>query len=316
MKQYFLIMNPGSKSGRSKTLFSTIHNFFNENKLEYDYEVTTTLEDAENISKKASRKGYRKIVAVGGDGTINRVLNGLYDNGKRNSSARFGVIYTGTSPDFCKSFNIPVNVEQSLLTLKRGYETEITPGFIRFAKNHTTNSSERNSHDSVFACCANIGIGADLAEAANSGIRGVIGDFAGTFISLLKTLITFKSKSVTTKINNSEQKIRNLYNLSVGKTHHVASGIKIKNDLSFTDRRFYMLTVKDLTLFQIPNCLKSLYGGKQITDSSIFEYTYLENIEITGSNKPCRVEFDGDPAGYLPCKISTANDSLKLITDS
>ena len=58
----------------------------------------------------SNKEGIDNIIAVGGDGTINKVLNGFYnENGKRISSSRFGVIHTGTSPDFCKSYNIPTN---------------------------------------------------------------------------------------------------------------------------------------------------------------------------------------------------------------
>ena len=84
--------------------------------------MTECLHDAYLLSKNANNEGYDVIVAVGGDGTINKVLNGFYDDqGKRISRSRFAVIYTGTSPDFCKSYGIPLDIERAVNFIIRGH---------------------------------------------------------------------------------------------------------------------------------------------------------------------------------------------------
>jgi diacylglycerol kinase family enzyme len=300
--KYYFIMNPGSKGGNSQKKFTLIHQILMENHIEYDYEVTKNLDDAYTLSVKANEMGYDVIVAVGGDGTINRVLNGFYDkNGKRKSKAKFGVIYTGTSPDFCKSYNIPLKTDKALYTLIKGNTKSIGIGKIDFRDN-----------SKYFACCANIGLGATLARYANSGIRKYVGDKLGTFLSLIKTLCTYKP--ITVKLSKKYagdeeieyqkpeyQKIHHVYNISIGKTYYVASGLKIKSDLKEGEPKFYMLTIKDHPL----RAIYALYSGKK------FPLEYSGEITIEGEGE---VEFDGDEGGILPCTISLA-ENIEVICE-
>ena len=70
---------------------------------------------------------------MGGDGTINSVLNGFFDDkGNRISDSRMGVIYTGTSPDFCKSYNIPLNLDETVDTLVAQKCRKIKVGKVTF----------------------------------------------------------------------------------------------------------------------------------------------------------------------------------------
>ena len=121
----------------------------------------------------------RVIVAVGGDGTINRVLNGFYDErGNRISDASLGVLHTGTSPDFCKSYSIPCQLDQALdHAFRRLPEKdpgrEDRPGAAARIR-PSTRSPFRTTvvfHARYFACCANIGLGRPLpaVRTAESG---------------------------------------------------------------------------------------------------------------------------------------------------
>lgn len=284
--RYFLIMNPGSRSGRSESCFSYIHKGFQERKIEYQYAVTKSLEDAYELSVSANEQDFDVIVAVGGDGTINRVLNGFYrEDGKLRGQAIFGVIYTGTSPDFCKSYGIPLDKKEALDALRLANVRSIEVGRIEFS-----------DHVKYFVCCANIGLGATLADLANSGVRRRLGDQLGTFVSLLRTLKVYQPIDII--VNGS--KMNHLYNLSIGKTYHIASGLKIKNKLKSLDHQFYMLPIQKKILYH----LRCLYSGKDMP------LVYEKEIQIDGSG---RVEFDGDFGGYLPCKINSAED-LKIVT--
>ena len=275
---YFLIMNPGSKGGQSKKRFELIFKLLNENNIKYDFEYTKCLDDAYRLSRKANQNGYDVIVAVGGDGTINRVIKGFYDqNGKRLSKAKLGIIYTGTSPDFCKSYHIPLDTKRAIKAVVSGKSKEIGIGRI-----------ESGGKARFFACCANIGLGAMLANNANNGIRKILGDFFGTFISLIKTLINYKPIDVC--MNGKEYK--KVYNISVGKTFYVASGIKIKNELRLDDDRFYILTIQN----NIFDFMWRMYSGKPL------HLEYAKEINISGIGK---LEFDGDEGGELPCLITS-----------
>jgi diacylglycerol kinase family enzyme len=317
-----LIMNPGSRGGVSRKQFVRIFNTLDNNYIGYDYRITKNLDHAYRISAENSRAGYDVIAAVGGDGTINRVLNGFYDDsGCRTTNTKMGIIYTGTSPDFCKSYHIPVDIEKAINVLKKNRSIKIQIGRITFAKYFRDDLDRKpieacpDSETRYFGCCANIGLGAYLAGYANGGIRNIIGDGAGTFLSLMRTLIFYRAGSFTVCHDGRMETIENMYNMSVGKTFHIASGIKINHDLEHGDKRFYNLIIRNMKPWRLANLLKTAYGSKKIVNNSIASLQYSEVVEIYGNSKNPRLEFDGDAAGFLPCRIETAKDMLDLIVD-
>ncbi len=319
--KYFFVLNPGSKSGTSRKRFKAIFDMLDIRGLEYDYEVTNTLEDAFAMSRYANEKAdYHAIVAVGGDGTINRVLNGFFnEDGRRISSAKMGVVYTGTSPDFCKSYGIPLSLEKAVGTLIEDKSIRVSVGKIKLASSIMKEYDARPVNSDpifktrYFACCANAGLGAELARRANSGIRGVIGDRLGTFVALLKTLFSYTPVDFMVKVDGEIQRIEKVYNISIGRTYHIASGIKVKNRLSPEDNTFYKLVAKDMALADLPRVIKKVYSGKHIHNDKNLSLDYCRTFEILGNSNCPEVEFDGDPAGFLPCRIETAAECLELI---
>jgi diacylglycerol kinase family enzyme len=313
-KDCFFIFNPGSRGGRSGKLIGKILGLLREHGVRCAYKITETLEDAYRFSLDANNEGFPMIVAVGGDGTINRALNGFYrEDGTRVSRSFMGVVYTGTSPDFCKSCGIPYNdVDASVRCLLRRGIKRIDIGRVTFSA-----EPARVGHTLTryFACCANVGLGADLASYANGGIRKYLGDTAGTFVSLIRTLIAYRPAAVRITRDDVEETIEGLFNLSIGRTRHIASGIKVTHDLEPGDGRFYLLTVKNLGLGDLPSCFRQIYGGNPIENSDTIAFSYCRKIEIGRCDRNPRIEFDGDPQGYLPCAISMATEPLDLVVD-
>lgn len=311
--KYFFIFNPGSRNGKSKDSIFRIRDLLSERKVDYEYGITESLQDAYRLSKKANESAYDVIVAVGGDGTINKVLNGFYDdNGSRISGAKMGVIYTGTSPDFCKSYRVPYKqINGAINVLLKGNTAGIQVGKIIL-----TNETRSGSVTRYFSCCVNVGLGASAARYANSGIRRIAGDHLGTFSSLLKAFMNYRPIELSVSFDGKKELIPKLYNLSIGKTFYIASGIKVNNALDPGDNMFYALTVRDVSWSKVLYCAKAIYSGKQISNNETVNLKYSKNVEIFSDGSPVEIEFDGDPQGFLPCRIEMAKDKLELINEA
>ncbi len=321
--RYFLIINPGSGGEKSREKLDKILSTLNERSIEFDYKLTDSLEDAYNLSVMGNKNGYDVILAVGGDGTINRVINGFYDQlGRRISAAKLAVIHTGTSPDFCKSYNVPLDMDQAINIALVGKNKKILIGKISHTCECEKNldgqplgEKKENVQTSYFACCANIGLGASVARGANSGIRKYLGDFAGTFLSLIRTLLNYKPNNFTVSFDGQKQVLENLYNLAVGKTTYIASGIKVKNDLSSAEGRFYNLIIKEISIANLTSVIRRIYSGKRFANNNTMSLQYARVIEVYGNGRNPELEFDGDPRGFLPCVIEAAVDPLELICE-
>lgn len=307
---YFLIINPGSNHKRSMKIIPKLLGFLKSRNIDFDYILTNTLSDAKKYSQDAVFRGYDVVVAVGGDGTINQVLNGFYDeHGCRRSKSIMGVIHTGTSPDFCLSYGIPINLISAMETLIKGFTREISIAQIEYQ----SKSSERIT--GYFACCASFGLGAQVALLSNSGIRKYLGDTLGTFVSIIISLFKYKSNDLEMCCDDQKVKIEKNFNTFIGKTSFIASGMKIAHQLSHQDSRLYLLTLKKITLKNLYSALKSIYSGREIENTNFIEMSYHKSIEIFKGQRNQQIEFDGDPQGDLPCKISIAQDRLELIVN-
>jgi diacylglycerol kinase family enzyme len=162
----------------------------------------------------------------------------------------------------------------------------------------------------------NVGIGASVARYANSGVRKFAGDHLGTFWALFKAFASYRTSNLVISMDGKKEEIANVYNISIGKTRYIASGIKVHNTLSEGDGRFYILTVKNVRWANVPHCLKVIYSGEEIVRSDTASLTYAKDIDLYAGHEVSEVEFDGDPQGFLPCQISMAQDELEIINEA
>ena len=110
----FLILNPQAASGKAVQYFDRIFEFLKTNKVVFDYKETENRGHAEIIAKQAVEAGYEKIVMVGGDGTLNEVVNGIM---KAEGTAILGILPIGTCNDFTKCADIPADLDSALRTV-------------------------------------------------------------------------------------------------------------------------------------------------------------------------------------------------------
>ncbi len=114
MTKYMLIVNPISGRGSGLKHKSLIENFFNANKLEYDLILTERPGHALELAQNAVAQGYDIVVAAGGDGTCNEVINGIL-TGKNveNRKPSMGVLPVGRGNDFAYSMGVASDFDEA-----------------------------------------------------------------------------------------------------------------------------------------------------------------------------------------------------------
>jgi diacylglycerol kinase family enzyme len=154
-----------------------------------------------------------------------------------------------------------------------------------------------------------------VARAANSGIRNCLGDSLGTFGSILLALSRYKPSDLVLFRDGKQVLIEKNFNTFIGKTAFIASGMKVEHDLSWDDRRLYMLSLSRINSLNLVPALRAIYSGKAIKNKDYLSFSYCRSIEIHKAGANNEIEYDGDPQGWLPCRISVAPDTLEVITD-
>ena len=295
-----LIMNPGSRSGKGKKLWSFWESRLRSIGLAFDSTITTRPGHGSELA--ASSKDYDTVVAVGGDGTINEVLDGVVQSGR--SDLRMGVLYSGTSPDFCKFHNIPIRPSDAADALTAGSSRKVDVGRITYSEK---NGEKTTAH---FGCGVNVGLGGSVARTSNR-LRRFTGDVIGTCIAVLYSVVVTRPVDLEIVVDGSPQRLSRVNNLSVLKNPFIASGLRLNLDLQTDDGSLVLFVVHGRTRTSVISVLPGFYSGKAVDRDDVV-ITKCSQLSIRSSERT-EIEFDGDPRGILPADIEVLPRSLDLI---
>src|SRR5207253_6625397 len=116
-----IIFNPTAKGNKARHFLEQLGGLATD----YGLKKTTCAGDARRLAAEAVREGFETIVAAGGDGTLNEVLNGIGDAPNGFEQARLGVLPLGTVNVFARELGIPIKLESAWETICRGHESRI-----------------------------------------------------------------------------------------------------------------------------------------------------------------------------------------------
>lgn len=295
-----LVMNPGSRAGKGKKLWSFWESRLRAGAVAFDLAVTTRV--GHGVELASGAKDYDTVVAVGGDGTINEALDGVMQSAR--SDLRMGVLYSGTSPDFCKFHNIPIRPSDAVDALTAGLSRKVDVGKITCSKN---NGEKTTAH---FGCGVNVGLGASVARTSNR-LRKFTGDVIGTCIAVLYSVVLTRPVDLEIVVDGLPQRLSRVNNLSVLKNPFIASGLRLNLDLQTDDGNLALVVVHGRTRMSILSVLPGFYSGKAVDREDVV-ITKCSQVSIA-SSKRTEIEFDGDPRGILPVDIKLLPRSLDLI---
>lgn len=279
MTRFLVLVNPLSHGGRSVRILPRLRTLLPEG----DIVALKNIEEASRLAREA--KGYEAVVACGGDGTINAVAGGALENSA--TSLKFGVIYAGTSPDFCRAHGIPTNAEQAVAVLRNGAVREIPV---------------LAANGAPFLCSMNLGMGAAVAESANR-LRPKFGDFIGTLWAVLREVV--RARRYDIKVNGEE--ICNVAHALVTRISRIAGGLKIALP-PLADDEYALWFAKDVSRFGCLRIVWNLYRGKPCGEIRV-----LRGKTTFASVNHVALEYDGDPHGSLPVMVAFSPRRLRLL---
>lgn len=285
---YEIIFNPGSRGNRGISIWSTIEKILDEKDIEYLLYTTTHAGHGEELVRQITSDGKpHTFIVIGGDGTLNEVLNGLtYPD-----LATIGLIPSGSGNDFAKALNIPVIPEEALELILNCEQT--TP--INFGETRLAHSYKR------FLISCGCGFDSDVCvDVQKSRLKPFLnkihmGKLVYTLIGL-KKLISKSTFSAQVRINEEDSftldKIFFVVNMN---TIYEGGGYKFCPDAVPTDDKLDFLTASHLSRWQILKLLPKAKRGTHVGHKGI-NITPIEKISLHFS-KAVYLHTDGEVYG-------------------
>ncbi len=134
MKSVYIILNPVAGRGFSRKTEPAIYHFWQHSNRPFKIVHTEYVGHGIELAQKAAMDGWKLVVAAGGDGTTNEVINGLMKAHKNGHHSQFGCIPTGSGSDFAFNAGVPVDIQQALQRLLNGQPRKLDLGLVSIAK--------------------------------------------------------------------------------------------------------------------------------------------------------------------------------------
>ncbi len=255
----------------------------------FDIFETTQKKQAIELAQKASLT-HNYLIAVGGDGTLNEVLNGIMKTDKR---PILGHLQYGSANDFSRTAKL-TDAKQLVNLIGKQQQKLIDIGEL-------INSNEDGKEQKkYFINIADAGIGGHVVEKVNKSKKRMGSNF--TFLKAITgSFVTYEQSEVHCIADTFTFKGKVL-SVAVANGKYFGSGICIAPDAKLNDGWFNVTIIGNINMLLYATKLNKLKKGKKIEHPEIHYYKAKE-IEIKPIELSCALDMDGEFAGYAPVKI-------------
>jgi YegS/Rv2252/BmrU family lipid kinase len=302
--KWFAIVNPEAGSGKGLKDWPFIKILLEKEGIEFDFHLTERKYHAVELTVWAIRKNYKMILVVGGDGTLNEVVNGVFIQKQHpTSDITIGVIGVGTGNDWQRSFSIPANYEDNVRAIKNERTILQDVGRVDYFES-------RIRHIRYFANAAGAGFDADVAFATNklkeSGRRGKF----LYILSLLKTLINYRYTMASVSVDQTKINGK-IFSVTLGIGKYNGGGMMQVPNAQPDDGLFDITIIKKIRRFEVIRNMYRLYNGTILNHPKISGYQ-AKTASIT-SKPPVYLEVDGESLGSSPFNFSIVPKSIRVV---
>jgi diacylglycerol kinase (ATP) len=252
---------------------------------------------AVELAREAASQGYDLVVAVGGDGTVSEVVNGLIGpDGK--AKADLGVVRTGTANDFARNLDLPGSLLKNCRLMVSPGRTEVDVGMVECVK-------EGQPRQRLFVNVAGAGFDADLMEEARKTVLplGPKGPYVGAF---LKMAPMYDPKDFTLTYQDRQETCR-AYTILVSNGRYAGS-ILFDPEADMSDGLFEVMTLDPNTLLKgLAETYLALLDGYPKID-----YVRANAVRMD-SGQRLSVQADGEVLGELPAQFRLLPRALRVV---
>lgn len=306
---YHFIINPKSSSGKGIQHWWTAKKILDERNISYTENITKSTGHATQLAEQICSKhqGIKNIVVVGGDGTLNEVVNGIpnFDD------VLLGYIPSGSSNDLARSLNIPRTPVEAL-------ENILKPTQHKFIDRGKITFLDQDLAPRTFCCSSGIGYDANVCyEVQQSALKKKLNQYgAGKFVYImiaLKQIITTKTTKGNILIDGVKKRSYNNILLSSHMIHKFeGGGLQMAPTADPCDRKLTVTLVHDISRLKLFLLLPTIFIGKHVKFSCV-DTIHCSSIEVQLEDSKA-IHTDGEvPAIGAHIKVECLPDQIRMI---
>ncbi len=283
------IVNRLAGRGRSGKIWDKIEPLLRR-ELAFKTYYTVQAGDAVRLAGQAGAEGASLLVAVGGDGTIFEMVNGM-----DLSRCTLGILPTGTGSDLCRSLRYPQDPFAVAKQLFHWKSRRIDLGRIDGRR--------------YFVNVIGAGFDGQVAYEINTKLKHLTGK-AAYLVGILKNLVTYRNAPLDVEYDGRRWEGKALL-IAIGNGSFYGGGLKVVPPAVLDDGCFHVCLAKDLSKIETLKILPKVYSGGHIGHPDIEVFT-ARRITVK-SPVSLMIQADGELLGTLPLTVEVAPRALSVL---
>ena len=301
-----VIVNPQAGNGKTEKIWPNIESALEKSIGSFEVLQTTCRGDATDLSRRILKEDAARIVAVGGDGHLNEVLNGFIENDLPvNAESRLSFVMTGTGCDFQRSLGISGKWQNAVAELKDAKVRKIDVGKVTYT------AADKTQKIRYFDNIASFGLsGAVDYCLEHSRLRDYLGGSPLFLWATIKTVFTHPNQSIRFRIDDGpEEEICSRLGL-LANGRYFGGAMHAAPEAELDDGLLDLLMLKEISVAKFLWHLPKIYKGTHLKIPEIF---FQKVRKFTAeSSEQVILDIDGESPGYLAATFEVLPKILNL----
>jgi diacylglycerol kinase (ATP) len=301
-----VIVNPNSQGGKLRERWHEVSETLSR-AFPFEVAMTTGKGDATKLTRDALRAGAERIVAVGGDGTINEVVNGFFDNGVAIApDASLGMIPFGTGGDFRRTLKLPTEIADAAAVIAANQRMKIDVGRLDFTT-MTGGAATR-----MFANIASFGVSGVVDRLVNES-----GKKLGRLSFMLATARatwSYKNQRVQLVLDGKDRVEATINTVAVANGRFFGGGMMVAPNAEVDDGTFDVIAIGDLGFGELLTSGRRLFKGTHLAmDKVTARRAKVVEAEGIDPGSVIELDVDGENPGKLPARFEIVPAALWMV---
>jgi YegS/Rv2252/BmrU family lipid kinase len=299
-QEWVVILNPFAGKKKATKHKDQIFQLLDKYKISYQSFLTEHVGHAIELVKRLVEEGHRKFIGIGGDGTMNEIVNGIFEQKVVNTTdVVLAFIPVGSGNDWVRTVGIPHDYEGAIKTIKTG-------SFFLHDVGKVTYQDAADRKVRYFANIAGIAYDAFVVQRVNTKKSG------NYKMTVLSSLLKYKPQVVKLILDDKEVMNEIVFSAAIGQGRFNGKAMMQLPDAIPDDGIFDLTVYHECTKMQVIRNTNKLYDGSFVKLPFISQHTAAK-VRIE-SESPVYVETDGEELGCTPIDIEMVTRSLKIIS--
>lgn len=302
LSRWFIIVNPVSGAGRARRHWPRLAAALARHGIEHECAATSHAGHAIELAQQAIARGHRRLMALGGDGSFNELVNGLVahqDVPLENLLAAAAPL--GTGNDWAHAMQVPDDPDQLAAAMARGRSRRVDLGMAE-----APGAAGQSPRRIAFHNNAGAGINAEaLRRTPRGGPRAL-----AYLIGLARVLLRFRAPQFELAVDGQPRSGRYLIAIAMN-GHYYGGGMRLAPSAQIDDGFFDLVMIEPMSLAAVIRRLPRLYNGRLEGDPAI--HVMRCRTATIRAEPACGIEIDGQDFGSTPITLKLLPGALNVL---